>query len=263
MVDDNTTRTHFSRIAKIYHQVRTTDEAPIRFIRDDLDGLASVTAADFGCGAGRYDLLLHRYLPNLHLTCIDSNEDMLAELSRYLSSHGICDYRVVASRVEDLDLDDGSFDCVVSLNAVHHFHFPTFLQRAGRTLVPGGRIFIYTRTPEENSRTIWGRYFPGFLARETRIYPLADMEGWIAASAGLDLVRVKRFRYSRLATLGRLLGQARGKNYSTFSLYSPEEFDAALKAFEDNIRSAFSDLDHITWRDENIMLTVERGDNLA
>ena len=263
MVNDNKTQTHFSRVAKIYRQVRTTDEAPIRFIRDDLDGLASVTAADFGCGAGRYDLLLFRHLPNLRLTCIDSNEDMLGELSRHMSSHGICDYQAVASCVEDLDLDNGSFDCVVSFNAVHHFHFPTFLEKAGRAVKRGGRIFIYTRTPEQNARNIWGRFFPGFMARETRIYPFADLERWVEAAAGLDLVRVKRFRYSRVAGLDRLISQARNNHYSTFALYAPEEFEAALKCFEDNIRSAFSDLDRITWRDENIMLTVERADELA
>ena len=263
MADDTKIHTHFSRIAKIYHQVRTTDEAPIRFIRDQLDGLASITVADFGCGAGRYDLLLFRHLPNLRLTCIDINEDMLAQLRRYLTSHGIRDYRAVASRVEDLDLDHGSFDCVVSFNAVHHFHFPTFLEKAGRAVRRGGRIFIYTRTPEQNAGTIWGRYFPGFLARETRIYTLDDMERGVEAAAGLELVRVKRFRYPRVVGLDRLVGQTRDKHYSTFELYEPEEFDAALKGFEDNIRREFADPDRVAWDDENIMLTVERTGELG
>ena len=52
MGDRNNMDKHFSSIAATYHEVRTTDEAPIRFIRDSLDGLASTTAADFGCGTG-------------------------------------------------------------------------------------------------------------------------------------------------------------------------------------------------------------------
>lgn len=258
MTTDLKTRAHFSRIAETYRQLRTTDEAPIRFIRDKLDGLASITAADFGSGEGRYDLLLFRYLPNLRLTCVDSNEGMLAELSRYLSAHGITDFRTVAARVEDADLEAASFDCVFSFNAVHHFHFPTFLDKAARAIRQGGRIFVYTRTPGQNARTIWGRFFPDFAAKETRLHTLADMKSRVAAAAGLEFVEVKRFRYARGATLERLVGQARSRHYSTFSLYAPEAFETALQGFEENVRREFADPDHVGWHDENIMLMVER-----
>jgi len=33
---------HFSTVAKVYRELRNTDEAPIRFIRDQLAGLASI-----------------------------------------------------------------------------------------------------------------------------------------------------------------------------------------------------------------------------
>ena len=258
MADDQEIHAHFSRIAEVYRRVRTTDDAPIRIIRDECDGLASITAADFGCGAGRYDLLLFSCLPNLRLTCVDANEDMLAELSRYLAAHGIRDFRTFASRVEDLELEDASLDCVFAFNAVHHFHFPTFLAKAGGAIRDGGRIFIYTRTPDQNARNIWGRYFPGFTEKETRLYALGDMETSVDAAAGLGIAGVKRFRYPRVAKLDRLLDQARSKHYSTFSLYAPEAFEAALKGFEDNVRREFADPDRVAWHDENIMLTVER-----
>ena len=103
---------HFDAIAGHYRDVRTTDEEPIRFIRDALAGRAAIAAADIGCGAGRYDLLLFRHLPNLRLTCVDSSPEMLAELSRYLAGEGIADFETVTAHVEDLD--DGA-DLDVSL----------------------------------------------------------------------------------------------------------------------------------------------------
>ena len=53
---------HFSRLAKSYADVRITDPAPILFIRDTLDGMASIEGADIGCGSGRYPVLLLRHL---------------------------------------------------------------------------------------------------------------------------------------------------------------------------------------------------------
>ncbi len=253
------THGHFSKIAEVYRDVRTTDEAPVRFIRDELKGLASITAADIGCGAGRYDLLLFRYLPNLDLTCVDFNADMLEQLSGYLSSHGVGNFRTLVSNVEDLELEDASLDCVVTFNAVHHFDFPTFLTKAGRAIRRGGRVFVYTRTPEQNAKNLWGRYFPGFLETETRLYPLADMQRWVDAAEDLRLIAAKTFRYSRVAGLDRLVHQARSRHYSTLSLYGPDEFESALEGFEDNIRRAFADPDRVAWHDQTILLEIERA----
>lgn len=72
---------HFSKVAFNYRRIRTTDVEPIAFIGETLRKLPEIKAADIGCGAGRYDLLLFQYINNLHLTCIDINEHMLAKVS--------------------------------------------------------------------------------------------------------------------------------------------------------------------------------------
>ena len=46
-----------------------------------------------------------------------------------------------------------------------------FLAAGARVLKPGGLLFIYTRTPQQNARTIWGRYFPGFTEHEQLCVP--------------------------------------------------------------------------------------------
>jgi len=72
---------HFSKVSFNYRRIRTTDVEPIAFIGETLRKLPEIKAADIGCGAGRYDLLLFQYINNLHLTCIDINEHMLAKVS--------------------------------------------------------------------------------------------------------------------------------------------------------------------------------------
>ncbi len=250
---------HFAKVASVYREVRTTDEEPILYIRDCLAGRSRITAADVGCGAGRYDLLLFRYLPDLSLTCVDVNPAMLAELSRYLEDHGIEDFRTVCAGVEEMRLDSGIYDCVTTFNAAHHFDFPVFLEKAGRAIRDDGRIFVYTRTPEQNARSVWGRYFPEFAERETRLYPLERMTRWVEEADGLRLVAHETFRYARQSDLDRLLAQVRNKHYSTFSLYSEQELETACNTFADNIRRQTGGADTVEWQDENVMLVIGRA----
>ncbi len=250
---------HFSNLAPAYRDLRTTDEAPALFIRDALAGRRRLRAADVGCGAGRYDLVLFRHLPGLRLVCVDGNADMLAELSDYLRGQGITDFETVTESVEGLELEAESFDAVCTFNAVHHFDFPLFLAKAGRALKPSGFVFVYTRTPEQNAQSVWGRYFPGFRQRETRLHGLDRMTAWVAAARGLKLVEAKTFSYSRTASLDRLLEQARGRHYSTFSLYGEAEFEDACAAFAAELRRSHADIDRIEWRDQNTLLQIARA----
>lgn len=250
---------HFEAVAPVYREVRTTDDEPVRFIRDALEGRDQVEAADVGCGDGRYDVLLFRYLENLRLTCIDISAAMLKALSHHLRAQGISNFKTLTAGLDGLDLEAESFDCVFTFNAVHHFNFADFLTRAQRALRPKGRIFIYTRTPEQNAGSIWGRLFPEFSEREQRLYPLSMMVRWVNKAVGLDLLATKTFSYPRRASLERLLTQAQNRHYSTFSLYDADEFARACRVFEDNIRRQHSNLDAIEWSDENTLLEIARN----
>lgn len=253
-------RNHFARIADVYCEMRTTDEEPILHIRDQLAGRPAVAAADIGCGAGRYDLLLFRHLPNLRLACLDVSREMLAQLSRHLDRNGIHDFETINASAEEMAFEDESLDCVFTFNAVHHFDFPLFLARAGRAIRKDGLIFIYTRTPDQNAGSVWGKYFPGFCEKETRLYRLEEMENWIGETGGLRMIAARTFRYARASSLERLLEQARHRHYSTFFLYAEAEFEKACRTFEDAVRRRFGDPARVTWQDQNILLQIGRTD---
>ncbi len=250
---------HFAELAGVYREMRTTDEEPILYIRDQLAGRRGVTAADVGCGAGRYDLLLFRHLANLRLTCLDVSPEMLAQLSRHLERNGIHDFETINANVAEMAFEDGSLDAVFTFNAIHHFDFPAFLAKAGRAIRKDGLIFIYTRTPEQNAGSIWGRYFPGFPEKETRLYRRQEMERWVGQADRLRLIAAKTFRYARTSSVERLLEQARRRHYSTFSLYSPAEFEEACQSFEDSLRRRFADPAKVTSHDQNILLQIGRA----
>ena len=249
---------HFAKLSTSYNELRTTDVEPVLYIREKLKGRREVRAADIGCGGGRYDLLLLQYLPELHLICTDVNEAMVEETARYLKKHGQSNFVVQRVDASDLRLPDEALDCILTFNAIHHFDPVAFLEQAAKALRQTSYVFIYTRLKSQNARNIWGRFFPGFLEKETRLYDLAHVERWVDRLEGMNLETIEIFRFERVASRERLLEQAAGKHYSTFSLYSAGEFREALKVFEERIVEQFTDLNRIKWTDENVMIVFRK-----
>lgn len=250
---------HFTEVASSYNIVRTTDLDPVLHIKKTTGHMKSPKALDIGCGSGRYDLLLFEHLDNFHLTCVDFNRAMVEKVSDYLHKHGITNFKAVQSSVEELSLDPGSFDFILTFNAIHHFDFKGFLKKASVLLKQGGLIFIYTRLQSQNRKSIWGKYFPSFIDRETRLYEMEDMKMWVESVESVNLESVDYFRFRRQSTLEHLLNQARNKHYSTFSLYTGKEFESALRTFKKSLARDFDDLNNIQWHDENIMLTLRHS----
>ena len=250
---------HFTEVSSVYRGVRTTDREPVERIAKELEGLPRPRGADIGCGAGRYDFLMFETIPGLHLTCIDANPAMLEQVHELLAAKEIVAFGTRQSTVERLELEPGVYDFVCSFNAVHHFDFPEFLRKSKDGLAAGGHLFVYTRLPEQNARNIWGRYFPDFTAKETRLWELGDIHRGIEDTPGLRFVSATCLRYRRRSSLERLVEQANSRHYSTFSLYDPHAFEEALDVFREKVQRRFADA--VEWHDENVLIHALRNDD--
>ena len=122
-----------------------------------------------------------------------------------------------------------------------------------------GYVFAYTRLKIQNARNIWGRFFPKFTEKEKRLYDLNNMEIWIDKLRFLVVENIHFFNFRRSASLKQLIHRAKRKHYSTFSLYTDEEFNNALKVFRQKLLSNFSDPEQIEWTDENVMLIFRKN----
>ena len=178
---------HFERVATVYESLRTTDEAPVRKICQLLPD-RPVAGLDIGCGTGRYTQLLRALLPGGSLLVAgDVSAAMPAQLKAANRGHAGGVVPLLAA-AEQLPLRDASLDVVTAFNCVHHFDLGRFLTSVARVLAPGGQLFIYTRTPKQNARTIWGRYFPGFTEHEQRLHSQAAIRNAVRRTGGLKMV---------------------------------------------------------------------------
>ena len=249
---------HFSAIASKYRNVRTLDAKPILHIKNILKEKPKISMADIGCGDGRYSLELLKCLEDkCYLHCIDYNEKMLTYLENYLIEQNATNICVRPGNADKLPLENNSMDCIVSFNAIHHFDIQRFLAEALGCLKNDGHLFIYTRLRNQNSRNIWGQYFPLFTEMENRLYELDELEKHIQ-NADMSIHSTKVFGYSRTSSLDRLVHQAQNNHYSTFTLYDKETFDESLETFQQNIKKNFDDLGQIKWYDENILLEIRK-----
>ena len=250
---------HFSEIAHKYRDLRTTDLEPVIFIKKKLKKLSKIEAADIGCGTGRYDLKLFQNLnKRLYLYCIDTSGEMLKQTKNYLIKHKIQDFEIKKALARDLPIKNDSLDCVFSFNAIHHFNLPRFLNEVSRILKDKGYLFIYTRLKNQNGRNIWGKYFPMFNKKETRLYKLSELKKILRKVPKLKIDSIEFFKYNRISSMDRLLEQAENHHYSTFYLYDKNEFRESLDGFKQNLQRHFKDLENINWSDENILLVVRK-----
>jgi SAM-dependent methyltransferase len=249
-VPEVTVGDHFERVAAVYESLRTTDEAPVRAIRQLLPD-HPVTGLDVGCGTGRYTRLLRALLPGgSRLAASDVSAAMLAQLNAGSHGHALGVVPLLAA-AEELPLRAASLDVVTAFNCVHHFDLGRFLASAARVLAPGGQLFIYTRTPQQNARTIWGRYFPGFTEHEQRLHSQTAFRDAVRRTGGLKVVATQTFSHPRSSTAERLQAQAEGRHYSTFSLYTPEELRASITTFLARLPSP-----EVCWVDEHLLIVV-------
>lgn len=247
---------HFSTIASKYQSVRTLDTEPILHIKDKLKSKSNIHMADIGCGDGRYSLeFLKSFDDSFYIHCIDYNENMLKSLEVNLTEQNITNFCTRHGDANRLPLDNKSINCIVIFNAIHHFDVPKFLSESLRSLKGDGRIFIYTRLRNQNSRNIWGKYFPLFTEMEKRLYEIYELEQHIQ-NADMNIYSTKVFEYPRISSLDRLIHQAQNNHYSTFALYDKVTFEESLKTFKENIKDNFDDLEKIKWTDENILIEI-------
>jgi len=250
---------HFSEVAQKYKKIRTTDLEPIFYIQEQLQDLHRIYAADVGCGCGRYVTRLFQYLgEKLYLNCIDTNKEMLRQLQKSLQKYKIDNFRIRQTYAKSLPIQDKSLDCMFTFNAIHHFSIFEFLNEVSRVLKDGGYLFIYTRLRSQNGTSIWGQHFPLFHQKETRLYELDELKNIVEQIPKLEIQDIKLFNHIRVSNLDRLVEQARNHHYSTFYLYTADEFEESLNKFQENLKRHFFNPNAITWYDGNVLYVVRK-----
>ncbi len=259
---------HFTEVSSHYERFRELDLRAVHVISEVL-ALAIdqrrrvVQLLDVGTGEGRYldavseslsASLANRVLP----IGVDLAPAMLTQ-ARVRNRHVGLGAQYLVSASEMLPFLTASCDAITCFNAVHHFELARFIDEVARVLSPSGQLVLYTRTPEQNRCTIWGRYFPEFATRETKLYRSSDLQLALQSAEVFDSVRVQMIPWKITTSLSRLIDQVVHFHYSTFRLYSNDLLREAIDIFQYRVRQAFSDMARITFDNDHTVVIAKRA----
>ena len=266
--DDRTRRLseHFRKVSARYRTLRELDLAAVDIIGEAVARVADprrpVRLLDVATGSGRYlDAVSHFLASVLAMEVVpiglDLNPAMLRH-ARIRHGHAGLRARHLVGAVETLPFRTASCDVMTCFNAVHHVDLARFAAEASRVLTPSGQLVIYTRTPEQNRRTIWGHHFPEFATRETRLYGIEDLRAALQATGAFTAVRTQTVPWAVTTSLSRLVEQATHYHYSTFRLYADDALRAAIDTFRQRVGQAFRDVTRITYDNDHLLVMAQR-----
>ena len=258
---------HFSDVSSRYRSLRDLDLAAVRLVSGVLAGAAAPARPfrllDVGTGTGRYLDAVSEDLSSTLATDVcpiglDRSPAMVGQIRR-LNGCAYPGASHLVGAVETLPFRAASCHAMTCFNAVHHFDLARFVSEASRVLTPSGLLVLYTRTAEQNRRTIWGRYFPEFVTLENRLYTVSELEGALDATRAFASVRAQTIPWSVTTSLSRLLEQVTAYRYSTFRFYSPDRLHTALDTFRRRVRHVSRDCSRITFDNDHLLVVAQRA----
>ena len=132
---------------------------------------------EVGCGTGHWLMQLSDVPLRVGL---DRSRAMLAQAHRKEAA-----LPLVHAGAEALPFETDTFDCVLCVNALHHFNAPQqFFAEAYRVLCPGGVVAIIGKDPRASDDRIWYYpYFPETYEIDLCRYPSYEsMQEWMTAA---------------------------------------------------------------------------------
>ena len=232
---------HFDEVANYYEQLREDV-----YLADIIDIMKKYTTKndllmDIACGTGRISTNMCRSL-DLRLILVDKNIRMLNVAMKKINMQykknklinmDIYDFLENNGKKDNVKINDiNIFTC---FNAIHWIGLGLF-KKLEEKMSPGSLFVILTRTKQQNKESFFGLNFPKFADKETRLFSLNQLLDEFK-KCNLSVVDTKFLKYQISQKKSKLLEQAKKKSYSTFQLYSNEEYEKAMRIFKDNISS--------------------------
>ena len=258
---------HFASVSARYRKLRELDLDAVRVITEAVahDGVhlgSPVRLLDVATGSGRYlDAVSQHVAAALATEVMPVGLDLslaMVSQARIYSGQADLGTRHVVGAVETLPFRSASCDVMTCFNAVHHVDLAQFAAEASRVLAPSGQLIVYTRTPAQNRGTIWGHYFPEFVARETRLHTVEALCGAVQATGAFASVRAQTVAWTVTTSLDRLVEQATHYHYSTFRLYTDDALRTAIDTFRQRVRHGFRDVTRIAYDNDHVLVIAQR-----
>ncbi len=185
---------------------------------------------EVGCGTGRLTLPL-RAMTSGRVVGVDTEPGMLA-VARQKDPAGRIAW--ILGSAYRLPIAGGSATLVLMGMLVHLLkQRRRAFREAWRVLRPGGRLSIWTFTPEHVRDFYLNEFFPSVARIDAARFKAPDTLERELRSAGFSAVASERQRTAGELRLSEVVDRVRGKYISTLSLVPPAEYRQGLRRLEE------------------------------
>ena len=245
-MNDKIRQAHFSEVAGGYDSARDLDEIIINLLAEEISNGPNVPALDLATGTARYPIEIARRFGH-RFVGFDANSEMLETGKKNAAEQGLTEkVELIHGNCYDLSPVNGDriYGVVTMMNALHHFENLSLLAKQVKVVLhEEGTWIIYTRTEDDNQRTIWGECFPEFAAKEKKYLGKSgfsvDRLDDELKKGGMKIVTIKRYDLAREHTLRELLEKVDARHYSTFREYDDNDIATARTGFIGNIHERY------------------------
>ncbi|GEM_PF-994455 len=195
-------RDDYREIAKDY-DARWHDflDLPHHWIINNMEKPGKVI--DLGCGTGRLLSMIANRFPDAKLTGIDCSADMLEIASARLEGED-----VLVADIENMDMPDGPFDAVLSVNVLHHLNDPeAHLELLRALCAPEGAIYVCDFAIDNWKLLLAEQYWRYFHPAHSRAYSHQELNALLEKKFTIEkkaLLRLTDFWRLQAYKLGPL-----------------------------------------------------------
>lgn len=177
----------YDRIGANYNYTRKADKYLTDRIVKLLNPKSGKKYLDIGCGTGNYTFELHKR--GVDITGVDPSETMLNKAKQKCRE---IPWRI--GTAENAGLESQSVDGIVATLTIHHWtDLNAGFSEMSRVLKAGGRIIIFTSTPEQMQGYWLNHYFPQMLRDSMLQMPVLSRVEEAMESAGISVDSTEKY----------------------------------------------------------------------